>query len=449
MVKSVSPRLFSLPPARPDRPTDSDRVELGGLPRPVEIPPELVLRAQRRGFPRDPQEAVRFVERFTQQLNLSERSQAERKAMLRKAPSAFFRMFPSLYHEDLRGPYAEKKQLLDRPAPVQIIDGDCHLANFGSQRHAGSTVLFALNDYDQAGQGTVEADLSRLATSIQLLAKEMGQGDRDTLVSECARGYLENLRRLSTASETPPAGISVDEAQGSVKKYLQKACEQTQAELLHKYSAHGKLLRNEELEEASAADWTEIEQGLAEFDAEQGPTPDLARPLRLLDVARKLGSGGSSRGLGRFYVLLEGPPGKPEVILELKQLLPSPIESSSGDLSEADADLVLAWMEALGSPTNPCSGSVAIHGYDYLIREREREKRDLPLGKLDAQGWRELCRQAGAVLAQAHVQEPGNAERILKWVGPDSQQLTTNLQTFARDYAAQTEADHAALLKKL
>src|SRR4051812_34249408 len=67
------------------------------------------------GLRRAPEQAVGFVAAFHARLDLPPARQKEKEAMMRQSPTAFFRMMPALFHEDLRGPYAASAKLLDRP----------------------------------------------------------------------------------------------------------------------------------------------------------------------------------------------------------------------------------------------------------------------------------------------------------------------------------------------
>lgn len=397
-------------------------------------------------FTRRPtQFAVDFVNRYNADLNVSPEAQKERDANARKSPATFFRMFPSLFHADMRGAYAH--QLLDRTAPQLIINGDSHLGNFGTLRDDHEGIKWALNDYDQSGPGSPERDLGRLATSIVLLGQESGLSAQESLqmVHRFAEGYLTELARPHPKS----AGLGQQEAYGPVKDLIDKAKGKTHEQMVEKFAQPGpdgrwQLKRNDELVDVPASLKDAIVQGVRAYEASLEPTPGIGRPLEILDVCRKEGSGGSSRGLDRYYVLLGGVPQDPlPAILELKQILPCPIDSASGDLTLARPGEIVANQDALGGPENPLNGSVWVAGKEILAREREGEKLDLKLEKLTLRGWQATAEQAGTVLAQAHAH--GHRQALREWIGGEGALLTQRLVSFAQEYAAQTQADFAAL----
>lgn len=395
---------------------------------------------------RPTQQAVDFVARYTAELKVSPEGQQERDENMRKSPATCFRMFPSLFHADMRGAYAEQSRLLDRPSPQIVINGDCHLGNYGTMRDGDEGVKWALNDYDQTGRGPAERDLERLATSIVLLGQEGGLSAKESLklVKRCAESYLHEL-----AHPTKSAGLGQADAHGPVKDLIEKASGKTHAQMVEKFAEPGpdgswQLRRNEDLADVPAELNTAIQQGVRDLEQGLAPTPGIGRPLEILDVCRKLGSGGSSKGLDRYYVLLGGVPADPlPAILELKQILPCPIDSPSGDLSLADPGQIVANQAALGGPENPLNGATVIAGDKILAREREGEKLDLKLEKLTKSGWESVVDQAGTVLAQAHCHQ--NREALQAWVGEDGDELVHNLTTFARHYSAQAIADFNAL----
>ncbi len=395
---------------------------------------------------RPTQEAVDFVTRYTADLKVSPEGQLERHENMHKSPATCFRMFPSLFHADMRGAYAEESRLLDRPSPQIIINGDCHLGNYGTMRDDDEGVKWALNDYDQTGRGPAERDLERLATSIVLLGQEGGLSAKDSLklVKRCAESYLHEL-----SQPTKAAGLGQADAHGPVKELIEKASGKTHAQMVEKFAQPGpdgrwELRRNEELVDVPADLRQDIETGVRDLEQGLAPTPGIGRPLEILDVCRKLGSGGSSKGLDRYYVLLGGVPADPlPAILELKQILPCPIDNPSGDLSLAEPGQIVANQVALGGPRNPLNGATVVAGEKVLAREREGEKLDLKLEKLTKSGWESTVEQAGTVLAQAHAHQ--NREALQEWVGEDGDELVRNLTTFARHYSAQAIADFNAL----
>jgi uncharacterized protein (DUF2252 family) len=404
---------------------------------------------------RDPQTAVRFVKHFNTELDLPQATLAVKNKLMASSPAKFLRVNPALFYQDLKGPYASRAQLLKRAAPQITIDGDAHLGNFGTVRNAKGDTIWGLNDYDMAAKGSPEADLERLATSIILFGKDAGMSKSDCLplIDQMVKGYANAIDRHKNGDPPENAGIRVGKASGVVKDFLEKQSGVTQEDMLSRFASksHGgftELKRNDELKDPTSQDHQLVADCLANYDKTQGKTPDLQRPIKMLDVACRVESGGSTYGLKRYYALLQGTDKLP-IILEIKQELPSAPVTASGDLSKADMPKIFKGMQAMGGVQNPLMAQATLDKGAFFIREREREKGSIDPTKLKPEQWKDLCEQAGEALAKAHAHQPGAGQDIAKWIGSDEEALSQNLQSFAVDYAKQTEQDTAAYAQSL
>ncbi|HEX7580243.1 MAG TPA: DUF2252 family protein, partial [Thermoanaerobaculia bacterium] len=80
---------------------------------------------------------------------------------------------------------------------VQLC-GDAHVRNLGAFAAEDGHLVFDINDFDETMPGPFEWDLSRLAASFVLAAREAGDTDRSAkeAVRILARSYREGLRRF-------------------------------------------------------------------------------------------------------------------------------------------------------------------------------------------------------------------------------------------------------------
>ena len=393
---------------------------------------------------RDTQPAVDFVHRFNAELQLDPETLEKRNQITVSSPAKFFRVNPALFYEDVLGVYFNMSNLIpERPAPEIIVAGDCHLGNFGTLRARDGSTFWGINDFDMAGKGTPEDDLERMATSL-LLMSPLEDEKCAPLVERMASGYLDELRRLEDSKAPVHNGIFRHEATGAVAALIDKKQKNTQTELLDEFCKHGQLKRNHELKDISRRDDQLIRDFLPHWEKQAECTPELVRPLQVLDIARKTESGGSTFGLNRFFLLVAGTDGQ-ERILELKQELPTAPEQSTGNTEEANADYIFTCMKALGGNFEPTMAAGTIDKDAYYVRERQREKGSLPIDKFTTvEQWRELVDHAAIALARAHAFQSGAAGKILQWVGEDQDVLVERLQAYAETYARQTELDCAA-----
>jgi uncharacterized protein (DUF2252 family) len=279
---------------------------------------------------REPKQAVEFIQAFDQKLDLPPARLKEKQALMRESASLLFRAMPALFHEDLRGAWASEARLLERPAPQVPVVGDAHLGNLGTFRGPKGESVWGLNDFDQAGIASPEVDLTRLATSVVLTAREAGldaKAQADAAES-FANAYFKELERLADGGDNPGAFVKKKEARGKVDDLISQADATSSREALEKYvhldAKQGPRFHSTDtLRPVPSSLERELDEALVAYEKRLGGAADtVKRPLRVLDVAQRLDAGGSSYGLGRYYVLVEAEGAKKSpVLLEVKELL--------------------------------------------------------------------------------------------------------------------------------
>lgn len=107
-----------------------------------------------------------------------------------ESPFAFYRGTAAIMASDFSG----------TPNSGQIVlgCGDAHIANFGFYASPERTLLFDLNDFDEAGFTPWEWDVKRLVTSVFLAARANGVHDDDAVqacraTASAYRGALQHL----------------------------------------------------------------------------------------------------------------------------------------------------------------------------------------------------------------------------------------------------------------
>jgi uncharacterized protein (DUF2252 family) len=285
-----------------------------------------------------------------------------------------------------------------------------------------------------------------------LTAREAGLSSREQTeaVKALATAYFDTVKALARGEENPGAFLGKKESSGPVRDLVEKARETSREDLLKKYvkgdgGSDGPRFRDTDtLTPLSAARKRDVRAALASYEATLKGTEGVAVPLRVLDLAQRLDAGGSSYGLERDYVLLRAAdPKAPPVLLELKELLASAVESPP---VPADGAAVVDAQRKLSGSVSPLTGAVRMGGRAFLVREVEPEKAKLEDDALASK--KDLVStfsQAGVVLARAHGGTRAQAARLEAWVGGDAKDATKRLSTFAQAYADQVEADWRAL----
>lgn len=411
--------------------------------RPVSRKPVRFARAE--GLPRPASEAVSFLKRFDRELGLSPEAEAGKEKLMRKSALRFFRALPALFHADLAGPYASQGRLFERPAPQIPICGDLHGENLGAFRGPEGSPVWGLNDFDQATVGSPESDLDRLATGAALVARENGLSERQTreLLEDLGHTWIQTVRARAEGRDDGPPFVRLEEAKGPVREDLRKSASRDRGTLLDEWCEEGRrrFRFGEELQPLTVGETAAVTSALHEFLGEAGTPPELATPVRILDAARKLGSGGSTFGLDREWLLLEAADGDP-ILLEFKQIPPCTVHRQDGDLGRADARACLEAQRALGSAPNALSGALRRAGTSWLVREVEPEKRNSKTKGLGEAELRTYFGQAARVTARAHALTPERARALADWIGDEAGAGAERLAAFGMAYAQQVEADH-------
>jgi hypothetical protein len=105
---------------------------------------------------------------------------------------------------------------------------------------------------------------------------------------------------------------------------------------------------------------------------------------------------------------------------------------------------VVEYQQALQTVSDPLLGWTTVDGLQYYVRQFRNMKGTVALDSIDAGALADYAAITGHLLAKGHARTSG-ASMIVGYVG-SSDRLDTALARFARLYADQTEADHAALV---
>ena len=247
---------------------------------------------------------------------------------LRASEFGFFRGTAHLFYEDL----ANDSLLL--MSPNVWICGDLHLANFGSYRGDNLLAYFDINDFDEATLAPALFDISRFLVSLFVAADSLSI-DRETarsLAKEFVKTYTETLeqgyvRHFEHAIATGLMKDFLDKVQSkSHKKFLASRIDKGENIIL---KPHKTLKIDKETKYSF----------LAAFEkwAEKMPDPSF---YDVIDMAFRI-SGTGSLGVERYVALVQG--GKetmPDVLIDIKETLPSVVERFVKPTSQLIRDFV-------------------------------------------------------------------------------------------------------------
>ncbi|MCA2213031.1 DUF2252 domain-containing protein [Jidongwangia harbinensis] len=224
-------------------------------------------------------------------------------------PFAFYRGSASLFYADLSGAYRDPSFLDERTSRVWI-HGDLHAENFGTYMNSSGQLVFNVNDFDEAYVGPFSWDLKRFAASVALIgyAKALSDSAITGLVTTFAESYRTELGAIAAGGDDAIGSITLDNADGVLRRVLQQARLNTRVEMLAGQTTIDSYERRFstgdgvfEVDEPTAA------RVRAAFEAYLTTLPD-RRPVSTVikDIKLRKGVGIGSAGLPSYNLLLEG-----------------------------------------------------------------------------------------------------------------------------------------------
>jgi uncharacterized protein (DUF2252 family) len=369
---------------------------------------------------------------------LAPAARQEKYARMAGSPFEFFRATNHRFWAEHAG-----RADLGRYAAEAWILGDLHVDNFGAHEDETGTIVYGLNDFDDACVGNYQIDLWRLATSVVLLGRAHGVGDPalHRAVDALAEAYLATL-------EAGPPGarrFTAENTAGPVRALLERVPRtHSRRALLAEYTRDG-VLAGPGLAPLPPADEAALRAALPEYGATLlGRLRWDPRRFAVKSAAQRLHAGVGSLGARRYYVLIEGATAAPDddIILDVKEERPA-TGASYGAIVPAGSDgerVARAW-RALDAYPDDYLGWLRLDGRDFFVRALSPWKDDLSpdeaVGDLDAAAavW-------GAVAATFHARgAPSLGATVAARLAGDRAGFRALVWERARAAADQTAAD--------
>jgi uncharacterized protein (DUF2252 family) len=347
--------------------------------------------------------------------------------------------------------------------------GDAHLLNFGAYASPERALLFDLNDFDETLSGPWEWDVKRLAASFVVAGRDNGfdAADCHGAAQACVASYRQRMTRFSEMGELEVwySRIGEEEVKGlltearagkkttkKLSKNVRKTRGRDSLQALSKLTrvVDGRrvidddpplLVRIPEGDERRA----QIRDILEGYKRTlQDDRRHLLDRYHFVDVARKV-VGVGSVGTRAFVVLLEGRGEDDPLFLQVKEAGPSVLEGHAPPsvythhghrvvagqrLMQAASDIFLGWFRGG-------------EGRDFYSRQLRDMKGSAKVESMSSEELVLYARLCGWALARAHARS-GDRVSIAAYLGK-SERFDVAIADFAKEYADQTERDHAAL----
>jgi uncharacterized protein (DUF2252 family) len=360
-------------------------------------------------------------------------------ARMAVSPLAYLRGAAPLYYELL----VEHPELGEGPNGDGWLIGDAHLENFGAFRtaDASESVVFDVNDFDEAVVGPFRWDVVRLLTSVILGGRELGSNGQQS-VQLCA-AILEGYVPALCEGEVPK------NAPAPVRRLLAKVAARTHKDLLDKRTERQgnarHFVRGERYEQLAAELVPKARVAFERYVEALDPEQHTARDhFEVEDLAFRIAGTGSLGGL-RIAVLTRG---KGDVdscwIFDMKA---EGIPSASvllGVPKESPAERVLSAARACLENPPRMAGTTELDGQPMFVRRLLPQEDKLDLTHLRVEELPDLAHYLGARLGAAH-RRGARALPSSRWEKAELAGLTERAIVIAGLH----EAAYLALCKKL
>jgi uncharacterized protein (DUF2252 family) len=416
---------------------------------------------------RDPiQEVIAFNQRFVGRYPTLLRQKMDRMA---ESPFGFFRGTFHLFAQDMLEGVLDPWQNSNPFTRVEIeLVGDVHSENFGTFKADDGAVHFDVNDFDETTHGSFDFDCKRAAASLFLAAAQHGLDwlDATGAIAEFSRSYCKRIESFGKAGGAADFGFSSDALPDVpiVKHVIREANEISRSAFIEKLTVfegpHRKIKRSSKFYDLRPSDREQCERLLADY---RQRVSDTKRNRHFYDVEDICGrvAGNGSLGRLRYAVLVagDGSAAAKNVILEIKESLPSAYDEARGREGGSQAMLhraeeVIGVERAMQTASNRHLG-YAVDG-DESFQVREIGPRDRRLEWQQPPGISEfgdVARLYASLLAKCHAKagEAGGKADSAAAVIADAlddrvEVFVKRLTAFALAYSELVEDDHRRFL---
>jgi uncharacterized protein (DUF2252 family) len=350
---------------------------------------------------------------------------------------------------------------------IEVIScGDAHLGNFGFFASPLRTMVFDLNDFDEASLAPWEWDVKRLVTSAIIGARQAGFPETDArrAALDTAAAYRTGLAEMTAIGVVDRYYTRVDidvirsgmdsAGQRILEKTIRQARRRTSAHFVEKWTAVGqegtRVFVDDPPVLTHVAEDEQLDVNALFAEYRRTVSPDVAVLLdqfELSDTARRI-SGVGSVGTRCFVVLLTDPLGQP-LVLQVKEASASVLQSHAGRGSPSghEGQRVVEYQRVLQAVSDAFLGHVRFNGRDFYVRQFRDMKTSVSLPSLSPSQFLGYARGCAVVLARAHAQSPRAAE-VSGYLG-DSARSDQALLTWSLAYAEQAASDYRAFCDAL
>jgi uncharacterized protein (DUF2252 family) len=355
------------------------------------------------------------------------------------SPLGYLRGAAPLYYELLR----DHPELERGPSGEGWLVGDAHLENFGAFKSAdvkgAESVVFDVNDFDEAIVGPFRWDVVRLLASVILGGRELGSSGRQSvqLCGSILAGYVPALCDGARPADPPPP----------VRRLLKAVAERSHKEFLdHRTERAGaarRFVRGERYQDLAPALVPQAHEAFARYVERLDPAHTVSGDhFKIEDVAFRV-AGTGSLGVLRIAVLTQG---KGELdtrwVFDMKsEGVPSAFELAAAIPGPPAERVLKATLACLERPPR-LAGTTTLGDLSLFVRRLLPQEDKLDLVHLRREELPDLAGYLGGRLGSAHRRGASSLPQS-RWTPTEQAQLTDHAIVIAGLH----EAAYLALCK--
>ncbi len=359
---------------------------------------------------------------------------AEKYGMMSESVFAFFRATNHLFWTD----YGTSPLLATFGGPTTRVwlQGDAHCDNISALLTNQNTVVFDLDDFDDALIADYQLDLWRMAVSILLAIQENGglpQRTQEQLIDALATSYLGTLRGYQDNASELVTTFAVGNTPSFLSDWMAQLSEQTHLRVLKKMTtvASGKRMFDPDkpgVQPVSASVIQALQAAMPGYQATlTGRLRQIPSYFRIKDVVQKTRGGMGSLGVTRYFLLIEGVSASQDDdrILDIKaqsqpagwQYMDSGVRDQLSSMISSDQAMrVVLGYRAMGYRADEHLGTLSALGERFFVRERTPVRNAFELTNLvNPQRASALVQQWAAVLATSHARADQDSCPIISY----------------------------------
>lgn len=379
-------------------------------------------------------------------------------------PWAFYRGSAPLFYADVGGlsdPWAD-----ERTSRVWI-HGDLHVENFGTYMDSEGTLVFDVNDFDEAFLGHFTWDIWRFSASLALRCwqKAIPDAGITELVHTYVRAYLDQVRRFVDHQDDQHFSLRLDTTEGAIRDVLLRARLHTRVDLLASETVvedhDRRFQRGPGIRELPDDERQRVLDAVERYP-ETVPAPKRLPPptYRVKDVVGRFGFGVGSAGLPAYSLLVEGRSQalEDDLVLSVKQgnvAAPSRVvdDPRAHDYFSHHGHRTAVSQRALQARADPLLGHTEVGGTGFVVGEVSPYAVELDWDELtEPDEIRPVVSYLGRATAKVHsVSDEGSPHELVPFetehaiaeAVTDPEEFAAAAAEFAIAYGDRVRHDHA------